>query len=203
DDHGHDELLPPHRIRFAVITCSTSVSTPSRLHLIRGRSAVRFRGDAVHQSVSRLLDGIRVIDAANFIAGPVATTVMADFGADVIKIEPPSGDVYRVRGVGYPPSPYNFPWIVDNRSKRGVAIDLRSKDGQSVLHRLVSTADVFVTNVPLDARARLGVRYEDLVPLNARLIYASLTAYGETGDEASRPGFDSTALWARTGLMEL
>jgi len=153
--------------------------------------------------VSRLLDGIRVIDAANFIAGPVATTVMADFGADVIKIEPPSGDVYRVRGVGYPPSPYNFPWIVDNRSKRGVAIDLRTRDGQAVLHRLVSTADVFVTNLPLDARPRLGVRYEDLAPLNARLIYASLTAYGETGEEAGRPGFDSTALWARTGLMDL
>jgi len=153
--------------------------------------------------VSRLLDGIRVIDAANFIAGPVSTTVMADFGADVIKIEPPSGDVYRVRGVGYPPSPYNFPWIVDNRSKRGVAIDLRTRDGQSVLHRLVSSADVFVTNLPLDARHRLAVRYEDLALLNARLIYASLTAYGETGEEAGRPGFDSTALWARTGLMDL
>ena len=153
--------------------------------------------------MSRLLDGIRVIDAANFIAGPVSTTVMADFGADVIKIEPPSGDVYRVRGVGYPPSPYNFPWIVDNRSKRGVAIDLRTKDGQSVLHRLVRSADVFVTNAPLDTRHRLGVRYEDLAPLNARLIYASLTAYGETGEEAARPGFDSTALWARTGLMDL
>ncbi len=153
--------------------------------------------------MTRLLDGIRVIDAANFIAGPVSTTVMADFGADVIKIEPPTGDVYRVRGVGYPPSPYNFPWIVDNRSKRSVAIDLRTKDGQAVLHRLVSTADVFVTNLPLDARPRLGVRYEDLAPHNSRLIYASLTAYGETGDEAGRPGFDSTALWARTGLMDL
>ena len=153
--------------------------------------------------MTRLLDGIRVIDAANFIAGPVSTTVMADFGADVIKIEPPTGDVYRVRGVGYPPSPYNFPWIVDNRSKRSVAIDLRTKDGQAVLHRLVSTADVFVTNLPLDARPRLGVRYEDLAPHNSRLIYASLTAYGETGEEAGRPGFDSTALWARTGLMDL
>ena len=153
--------------------------------------------------MTRLLDGIRVIDAANFIAGPVSTTVMADFGADVIKIEPPTGDVYRVRGVGYPPSPYNFPWIVDNRSKRSVAIDLRGKDGQAVLHRLVSTADVFVTNLPLDARPRLGVRYEDLAPHNSRLIYASLTAYGETGEEAGRPGFDSTALWARTGLMDL
>ena len=152
---------------------------------------------------ARLLDGIRVLDAASFIAGPVATTVMADFGADVVKIEPPGGDAYRVRNAGYPPSPYNFPWIVDNRSKRGLALDLRTADGQAVLHHLVRGADVFVTNLPLDARARLGVRYEDLAPLNARLVYASVTAYGETGEEASRPGFDSTALWARTGLMDL
>jgi formyl-CoA transferase len=153
--------------------------------------------------MARLLDGIRVIDAASFIAGPVATTVMADFGADVVKIEPPGGDTYRTRGAGYPPSPVNFPWIVDNRSKRGVAIDLRAEAGQSLLHRLVRRADVFVTNVPLDNRARLRVRYEDLEPLNPRLVYASVTAYGETGEEAARPGFDSTALWARTGLMDL
>jgi formyl-CoA transferase len=153
--------------------------------------------------MSRLLDGIRVIDAANFIAGPVSTTVMADFGADVIKVEPPTGDIYRVRGAGYVPSPHNYPWIVDNRTKRSVAIDLRTRDGQDLLHRLVRDVDVFVTNAPLDSRARLRVRYEDLAPLNARLIYASISAYGETGDEASKPGFDSIALWARTGLMDL
>ena len=153
--------------------------------------------------MARLLDGIRAIDAANFIAGPVSTTVMADFGADVIKVEPPSGDVYRVRGAGYVPSPYNYPWIVDNRTKRSVAIDLRTPDGQALLHRLVRDVDVFVTNAPLDSRARLRVRYEDLAPLNARLIYASVSAYGESGEEASKPGFDSIALWARTGLMDL
>ena len=144
-----------------------------------------------------------MLDAASFIAGPVATTAMADFGADVVKIEPPGGDTYRVRNAGYPPSPYNFPWIVDNRNKRGIAIDLRTEEGQSLLHLLVRGADVFVTNVPLDGRGRLGVRWEDLSPLNSRLIYGSITAYGETGEEASRPGFDSTALWARTGLMDL
>src|SRR5437762_3402219 len=153
--------------------------------------------------MTRLLDGIRVIDAANFIAGPVSTTVMADFGADVIKIEPPTGDIYRVRGAGYVPSPYNYPWIVDNRTKRSVAIDLRTKDGQALLHRLVRDVDVFVTNAPLDSRGRLGIRYEDLEPINARLIYASISAYGESGEEASKPGFDSIALWARTGLMDL
>ena len=150
-----------------------------------------------------LLAGITVIDAANFIAGPVSATVMADFGADVIKVEPPTGDIYRVRGAGYPVSAYNFPWIVDNRTKRSAAIDLRTPDGQALLHRLVKDADVFVTNAPLDSRARLGVAYEQLAPINPRLVYASITAYGETGEEASKPGFDSIALWARTGLMDL
>ena len=167
--------------------------------------AVEFYRRAVGAEVlglmTRFLEGIRVIDAANFIAGPVSTTMMADFGADVIKVEPPTGDVYRVRGAGYPPSAYNYPWIVDNRSKRSVAIDLRTEDGQRVLHRLVADVDVFVTNAPLDSRARLRVRYEDLAPLNPRLVYASISAYGEHGDEASKPGFDSIALWARTGLM--
>ena len=153
--------------------------------------------------MASLLEGIRVIDAANFIAGPVAATVMADFGADVIKVEPPTGDIYRVRGAGYPASAYNYPWIVDNRTKRSVAIDLRTTDGQTLLHRLVRDTDVFVTNAPLESRGRLRVRYEDLAPLNQRLVYASISAYGETGDEASKPGFDSIALWARTGLMDL
>src|SRR5437879_4886894 len=152
-----------------------------------------------------LLDGLRVIDAASFIAGPVATTILADLGADVIKVEPPDGDPYRHRtgGPGVPDSPYNYRWIVDNRTKRGLALDLRRAEGRAVLHRLVQRADVFVTNTPLDSRQRLGIRWEDLAPLNARLIYASITAYGERGEEAPRSGFDSTALWARTGLMDL
>jgi crotonobetainyl-CoA:carnitine CoA-transferase CaiB-like acyl-CoA transferase len=152
-----------------------------------------------------LLAGLRVIDAASFIAGPVATTIMADLGADVIKIEPPDGDPYRHRtgGPGVAESPYNYRWIVDNRTKRGLALDLREPAGRAVLHRLIERADVFVTNTPLDSRARLGIRWADLAPLNPRLVYASMTAYGERGDEAPRSGFDATALWARTGLMDL
>src|SRR2546425_669698 len=160
---------------------------------------------AERDSAMPLLDGLRVIDAASFIAGPVATTILADLGADVIKVEPPDGDPYRHRtgGPGVPDSPYNYRWIVDNRTKRGLALDLRRAEGRAVLHRLVQRADVFVTNTPLDSRQRLGIRWEDLAPLNARLIYASITAYGERGEEAPRSGFDSTALWARTGLMDL
>src|SRR5206468_3270197 len=132
--------------------------------------------------------GVRVIDAASFIAGPVATTIMADLGADVIKIEPPDGDPYRHRtgGPGVAESPYNYRWIVDNRTKRGMALDLREAAGRAVLHRLVERADVFVTNTPLDSRGRLGIRWTDLAPLNPRLVYASMTAYGEHGDEAGR-----------------
>ena len=153
----------------------------------------------------RLLDGLRVIDAASFIAGPVAATMLADLGAAVIKIEPPAGDPYRHRtgGPGIAESPYNYRWIVDNRTKRGLALDLRQPEGQAVLHRLIEGTDVFVTNTPLDSRKRLAVRWEDLAPLNPRLVYASVTAYGERGDEASHGGFDATALWARTGLMDL
>jgi crotonobetainyl-CoA:carnitine CoA-transferase CaiB-like acyl-CoA transferase len=152
-----------------------------------------------------LLAGVRVIDAASFIAGPVATTIMADLGADVIKIEPPDGDPYRHRtgGPGVAESPHNYRWIVDNRTKRGLALDLRQPAGRAVLHRLIEGADVFVTNTPLDSRARLSIRWTDLAPLNPRLVYASMTAYGERGEEAPRSGFDATALWARTGLMDL
>ena len=152
-----------------------------------------------------LLAGLRVIDAANFIAGPVAATILADLGADVVKVEPPEGDPYRHRtsGPDVAASPYNYRWIVDNRTKRGLALDLRRPEAQQALYRLVERADVFITNTPLDSRARLRIRWDDLAPLNPRLIYASVTAYGEQGDEAPRTGFDATALWARAGLMDL
>jgi crotonobetainyl-CoA:carnitine CoA-transferase CaiB-like acyl-CoA transferase len=152
-----------------------------------------------------LLGGLRVVDAASFIAGPVATTMLADLGAEVIKLEPPHGDPYRHRmgGPGVPDSPYNYRWIVDNRSKRGLALDLRQPAGRAVLRRLIERADVFVTNNPFDSRERLGTRWEDLAPINPRLIYASITAYGERGPEAPLSGYDATALWARAGLMDL
>lgn len=151
------------------------------------------------------LAGLKVIDCASFIAAPVATTVLADFGADVIKIEPPSGEPYRrddpTGRVPYSEYPYNY--IVDNRSKRAITLDLKIEAGRQVLHKMLETTDIFVTNAPFPARERLQVRYEDFKDLYPRLIYASVTAYGETGPEADRTGFDSTALWARTGLMDL
>ncbi|NQV58586.1 MAG: CoA transferase [Alphaproteobacteria bacterium] len=152
-----------------------------------------------------ILAGIRVLDAASFIAGPVATTIMADFGADVIKVEPPMGDGYRKLSTlaGMPQAEEHYHWQVDNRSKRGLHLDLTSEAGREVLYRLVAEADVFVTNFMPGVRQKLGLRYEDLAPLNSRLIYGSMSAYGETGPEAGQTGFDTTAYWARSGLMDL
>ncbi len=151
--------------------------------------------------------GLKVIDCASFIAAPAAATVMADFGADVIKIEPPGeGDMYRSMLTtlpGMPKTDINFPWEMISRTKRSLCLDLKSPDGKAVLDRLVADADVFITNLPLPARRRLGIAWEDLRPLNPRLVYGSFTAYGEQGPEADKSGFDSTAYWARSGLMDL
>ncbi|THD71334.1 MAG: CoA transferase [Bradyrhizobium sp.] len=153
-----------------------------------------------------IFEGLKVLDCASFIAAPAAATVLADFGAEVIKIEPPvTGDPYRhlPNLPGYPVSPHNFAWMLESRNKRSLALDLSRPEGQAVLHRLAGGADVFITNFPPQVRARLGLTYAKLAPLNERLIYASFTGYGEKGDEANKPGFDSNAYWARSGLMDL
>jgi len=154
----------------------------------------------------RIFEGLKVIDCASFIAAPAAATVLSDFGAEVIKIEPPgTGDPYRSLPSmpGYPVSRHNYAWILESRNKKSLALDLSKVEGQKVIYRLVSKADVFITNFPPDVRQRLGVTYEHLSPLNARLIYASFTGYGEVGEEANKPGFDSNAWWGRSGLMDL
>ena len=152
----------------------------------------------------RIFEGLKVIDCASFIAGPAAATVMSDFGAKVIKIEPPGmGDPYRRRAVPLPERPLNPGFILDARNKQSLALDLRAEAGRAVLYRLVRDADVFITNYPPPVRQRLAITYDDLAPLNERLIYASFTGYGEVGPEANKPGFDATAWWARTGLMHL
>ncbi len=151
-----------------------------------------------------LFSGLKVIDCASYVAGPAAATVLADFGADVIKLEPTGeGDPWRTqyKRHGMPPSEINHPWLMDSRNKRALALDLKSLAGRAVLDRLVSQSDVFITNVPLPARGRLGIRYSDFKDTCPRLIYASLTAYGEEGEEAGKTGFDATAYWARSGLM--
>lgn len=153
-----------------------------------------------------IFKGLKVLDCASFIAAPAAATVLSDFGADVIKIEPPgAGDPYRnlPNLPGYPRSEHNYAWMMESRNKRSLALDLAKPEGKEVLRKLVAEADVFITNFPPPVRARLGITYEDLAPLNERLIYASFTGYGERGAEADKPGFDSNAWWARSGMMDL
>lgn len=154
----------------------------------------------------RVFAGLKVLDVSTYIAGPAAATVLADFGADVIKVESPQGGdpVRRYSETpGVPQSDLDYCWTLCGRNKRSLAIDLKNDGAREALYRVVAQADVFVTNFPFPVRRRLGIRYEDLAALNPRLIYASLTAYGETGPEADRTGFDSTVWWARTGLMDL
>jgi crotonobetainyl-CoA:carnitine CoA-transferase CaiB-like acyl-CoA transferase len=150
-----------------------------------------------------LFTGLKVIDCASWIAGPAAATIMSDYGADVIKIEPPgAGDPWRA-SQPIPGKKVDYYWQLTSRNKRSLALDLKLPEGQAVLHRLVATADVFITNFPLPVRDRLRMAPSDLMPLNPRLIYGSFTAYGELGEEAAKTGFDSTAYWARTGLMDM
>ena len=153
-----------------------------------------------------IFEGLKVVDCASFIAAPAAATVLSDFGADVIKIEPPgAGDPYRnlPNLPGYPASEHNYAWMMESRNKKSLALDLAKPEGKAVLRKLVADADVFITNFPPAVRQRLGITYKELSPLNDRLIYACFTGYGDRGEEANKPGFDSNAWWARSGLMDL
>ena len=154
-----------------------------------------------------ILDGIKVVELATYIAGPASGVVLADFGADVVKIEAPNRpDPFRgghLRGSDAPRSEYPYGYIVDNRNKRGVALDIKTEAGREVFERLLEVADVFITNMPIPTRERLKISYADIQAINTQIVYASISAFGEKGPEAGRPGFDSTALWARTGLMDL
>ena len=152
-----------------------------------------------------LFSGLKVVDLASFVAGPGAALILAEYGADVIKVEPPSGDHWRnVNKI--PPQPLSaipYAWHLDNRNKRGITLDLKSPDALVVLERLVKWADVLIVNTPHPARKRLRLEYEDVARWNSQLIYADLTGYGEKGPDADLPGFDVTAYWSRSGLLSL
>lgn len=151
-----------------------------------------------------ILSGLRVIDCGTYVAGPASTTIMSDFGAEVVKIErPQGGDLYRFMGElpGFARAELNWPWILTSRNKKSVALDLDLDQGREALIRLVKTADVFVTNYQHPLLARFRLNWDDLRPENERLIYAHLTGYGDTGEDADAPTFDALAYWARSGLM--
>src|SRR5215467_10978442 len=132
-----------------------------------------------------LLSGIRVIDCGTYIAGPASATVMSDFGADVIKIErPQGGDLWRLfsRLPGTAKAETDWCWTLTSRNKRSVAIDLAQSAGRDVMLRLVQSADVFVTNYQRQLLQKFRLDYDDLSPINPRLIYAHLTGYGDAGE---------------------
>lgn len=151
------------------------------------------------------LEGIRVVEVANWLAAPGAAALMCDLGADVVKVEPPGGEAFRafpLRAIGYDfDFATNYAFELDNRGKRSVAIALDAPGGPELVRRLAARADVFVTNLTGPRRDRYGLHDVALRGDNPRLVYASLSGYGTTGPDAERPGFDYAAFWARSGIM--
>ncbi|NLW78080.1 MAG: CoA transferase [Ruminococcaceae bacterium] len=150
------------------------------------------------------LEGIKVVELATYLAAPSCARTMADWGADVIKIEPPQGDIYRIMGVAQrvPNIGDNNP-VYDNENvnKKFIALNLKDPAGTEVLMKLLEDADVFVTNTRPKALKKLGLSYEDLKDRFPRLIHASVLGYGEKGPDKDRPAFDYTTFYARTGMM--
>lgn len=153
-------------------------------------------------AMSGPLNGVKVIEMGVWVAGPAATGLMADWGADVIKVEPPAGDpqrfVFGALGVadqkGVPP------FEIDNRGKRSVVLDLRNEDGLQKMFALLEDADVFVSNIRPAGLARMGLDPDSLTKRFPRLIYGQLTGYGTTGPDVDKAGYDIGAFWSRTGL---
>src|SRR5581483_6368613 len=147
------------------------------------------------------MEGVRVVELGVWVAGPSAAAILGDWGATVVKIEPPDGDPFRYLiaglGGGDAPSP---PFELDNRNKRSVCIDLSTDGGRKIAGELVDTADVFITNIRPQALVRAGLDYETVSGRNPRLVYASVTGYGLDGDEKDRPAYDVGAFWSRAGV---
>jgi crotonobetainyl-CoA:carnitine CoA-transferase CaiB-like acyl-CoA transferase len=148
------------------------------------------------------MQGVRVVELAFWVAGPSAAGVLADWGADVVKIEPPDGDPFRgiLLTASGEPAPLNPPFELDNRGKRSIALDLGTDAGRRIVAELIERADVFVTNLRSAALERLGLDHARLSARHPRLVYAHVTGYGTTGPERDRPAYDIGAFWARAGI---
>ena len=150
------------------------------------------------------LEGIRVVELGVWVAGPGAGGLLADWGADVIKVEPLTGDPARqFQQMLGPDLPFNPPFELDNRGKRSIAVDLAAVEGQSVIDALVAEADVFLTNVRLAGLQRLALDHETLLARHPRLVYGVITGYGMAGPDRDRAAYDIAAFWARSGLVSL
>ncbi|MFU8815868.1 MAG: CaiB/BaiF CoA transferase family protein [Pseudomonadales bacterium] len=150
------------------------------------------------------LQGLRVLEVASWLAAPSCAALLADMGADVIKVEPPAGDAYRrlfssLLGEDFVHPSYQF----DNRGKRGVCIDLEAAEGVEVVHQLARDADIFVTNLTRLRLARYRLRDVDIHELSPQAVYAVLSGYGTSGPDSDRAAFDQSAFWARSGAMSV
>lgn len=151
-----------------------------------------------------LFEGLKVVDAGSWIAGPTGATMLADRGAEVIKVEAPvAGDGYRNYALLQftPNAELNYTWALDNKNKRSITLNLKTEEGMAVMKKLIAWCDVFITNQPLPLRRQLKLTYDDIRSLNERMIYASLTPYGERGPDSDNEAFDLVAYWNRSGLM--
>ena len=152
-----------------------------------------------------LLSNLRVIEIATFVFAPGAGTVLSDFGAEVIHVEPPGiGDPYRKLSQlrPLPESDENYCWELDSRNKKSIVVDLKTSKGYSVIEKLLKSADVLITNYHPSVLRELRLTHEEVERINPRIVYAHATGYGEKGEECEKPGYDATAWWARSGLMD-
>jgi len=135
------------------------------------------------------LQGVRIIDLTSVLMGPYATQILGDMGADIIKVESPSGDTTRL--IGPMRNPGMGPTFLNaNRSKRSIMLDLKKPEGRAALMRLVESADVLICNVRPKAMARLGLSYEEVNAINAKIIYVGLVGFGQSGPYADKPAYD-------------
>ncbi|HET6970694.1 MAG TPA: CaiB/BaiF CoA-transferase family protein [Phenylobacterium sp.] len=147
-----------------------------------------------------LLQGLKVVEMATWVAGPSSAAVLADWGAEVVKVESPIGDATRIFDPDTAESPGNAIFTNENRGKKGVMLDIARPEGHAALKALLRGADIFVTNVRPGSMKRAGLDYESLKHEFPRLIYAAVTGYGLVGPEADAPAFDITAFWTRSGV---
>ncbi|MEM1435600.1 MAG: CoA transferase [Pseudomonadota bacterium] len=150
--------------------------------------------------MTQVLSGLKVVDAGSFLAGPCAATIMSDYGADVLKVEPLTGDRHRTIAAGHP---IDHSWQLTGRNKRSLALDIATDRGREILLKLVAEADVLVVNFSAGRLKRFGLTFSELHEHNPRLILAQISGYGLKGPDADRRAFDLTGWFARTGIQDM
>ena len=144
-----------------------------------------------------VMDGVKVVEVGHVVAIPAAASIMGDCGADVIKVEPLTGDQSRTfRG-----SEINPGFYLHNRSKRAMAVNLKDEAGKKIVYEMCKDADVFLTNYRQEALLKLGMDYDSIAAVNPKIVYGIVTAYGTTGPDKDMPGYDFAAGWARSGIQ--